>query len=151
MSAGTWHDVDDDALRTLHAGLPADSRSPAAARRIVTAWCEAQGVVPSTVADVELIVSEFVTNAVVHGSGTVQLRVERSLEHLVVTVIDASGAVVERPVKLVDPDCTTGRGLWIAGALAAHQGSYSGEEGTAVWALLPERRSPVEDAGAPGA
>lgn len=139
MSAGTWGDVNDDAVRTLQAGLPADPRSPAAARRIVTAWCAAQGVGPETAADVELIVSEFVTNAVVHGAGLVQLRVERTLDHLVVTVTDASGAVVERPVKLVDPDCTSGRGLWIAGALAAHQGSYAGDEGTAVWAMVPER------------
>jgi anti-sigma regulatory factor (Ser/Thr protein kinase) len=146
--------VDDDALPVnaaalgaLNADFPSTPRAPAAARRMVTAWCDAQGVPAETVADVELIVSEFVTNAVVHGEGPVRLSVERSMDHVVVTVVDASGAMVERPVKLVDPECTSGRGLWIAGALAAHQGSYVAEDGTAVWALVAERSVPEVPAG----
>jgi anti-sigma regulatory factor (Ser/Thr protein kinase) len=80
-----------------------------------------------------LMVSELVTNAVVHGEGPIDLRIERLGDRVRIAVTDhGTGTPVEDGMP--DSDAVHGRGLAIVARLAqrwgvrAHQGA-----GTTVW------------------
>jgi serine phosphatase RsbU (regulator of sigma subunit) len=93
---------------------------------------------PSTVRqDVELVVTELVTNAVLHTpNGDVQLRVEELPEAVRVEVEDAGHAM---PVAVRESTTAmTGRGLALVAALSRAWGVDSGSPGhKVVWAEIP--------------
>lgn len=71
---------------------------------------------------VELIVSEYVTNAVVHGDGPVKVRVSCDSEYLRIEVHDdGPGRPVRRPVS-ASSEC--GRGLEVVDGVLAPQGGW---------------------------
>lgn len=91
--------------------LPKDARAPLLARAFVRhALCE--GHSRETRDEVELLASELVTNAVVHGGSLVTMDVECETPHgITVTVSDSSSAVpVPRQPAPLDED---GRGMWL--------------------------------------
>jgi hypothetical protein len=114
--------------------LPRDPVASSLARRAVSEHL-ADVVPPDTVADVTLAVSELVANAVLHGIGEIELRVEA----------DASG--VKDGVADVG-----GRGLHIVGQLAESWGVHEGT--THVWFQIPAggagRLNEDPDLGHPG-
>jgi anti-sigma regulatory factor (Ser/Thr protein kinase) len=84
--------------------------------------------------DVELLVSELFTNAVLHGAGRVDLRMELVDSRLKVEVVDEGRGP---PVSLhAHPgvDATGGRGLLIVDTLAARWGDGHDRDGrTHMW------------------
>ncbi|MCW2607171.1 MAG: domain S-box protein [Frankiales bacterium] len=81
--------------------------------------------------DVALLVSEVATNALVHGSGDVELRV--LLEGGVVRVEVGDGSRVRPVPRSAGVDAEGGRGLALVQALAASWGTRETPTGKVVW------------------
>ncbi len=80
---------------------------------------------------VALLVSEVATNALVHGSGEVEVSVVRGDRVVRVEVSDGSSHL-PRP-RQVGPDAEGGRGLALVSALASGWGTEAREGGKVVW------------------
>ena len=115
------------------AALPAEPTSPAAARRFVmdtlTGWGLRELADPAA-----LLVSELVTNALVHGRSPVRVELSRKERVLHVEVTDLVGGWPTR--RHHGPDATTGRGLALVEALASAWGVASRADGKSVWFQL---------------
>ena len=113
--------------------LPGEASSIPRARALTTQMCELWRLPQSRQA--ELVVSELVANAVLHGHGTVSLHVREAPDRgLRIEVGDANPA----PPRRVDghPDRTGGFGLTVVGTVA--QWGWRAESmGKVVWALVP--------------
>lgn len=93
------------------------------------------------VEDIRLVVSELVTNAVVHADTRVRVRIEEVPFCVKLTVYDES---MDLPVLAlhdrVSTDAEHGRGLWVTDACSADWGTDLGRgEGKSVWALFAVR------------
>jgi len=121
----------------LQVNLPPTVQAPGIARRSIADWLE-----PAVDADqldtARLLVSELVTNAVVHGHGEIMLRATLDDNRLLVEVID-EGRGFERTVRQQDFASIGGRGLAIVDAEASRWGIHEGT--THVWFEL-ERPGP---------
>ena len=115
--------------------LPATTDSPATARKLIRSemsQCDEQAI-----AAAELMISELVTNAVVHGGTPIRIDLhhEEGADVVRTAVTDEGEG---RPVVLdpeeVDPH---GRGLIIVRSLAAEWGVAEAEAGKCVWFTLP--------------
>ncbi|GAC1435139.1 MAG: hypothetical protein NVSMB51_03930 [Solirubrobacteraceae bacterium] len=114
---------------TLPRNVEASSRARAAVRD------ELGGRVPdATLDDVLLVVSELVTNALVHGQGMIELRVELDGQSVKGEVIDEGGGF-EREMRVEGVQEVGGHGLAIVGQVAANWGVHEGT--THVWFELP--------------
>jgi anti-sigma regulatory factor (Ser/Thr protein kinase) len=89
--------------------------------------------------DLRLVVTELVTNAVVHGRGAVRLRVQHDAGAVRGEVVDEGGGF-EHELRVAGPLETTGRGLLLVERLTTRWGVHEGT--THVW---------FELGGAPGA
>ena len=86
---------------------------------------------PRILEDLHLVVSELVTNAVMHGQGPIRLRLQIEAGDVWGEVIDAGGGF-EYEVRRVGPFSTTGgRGLLIVDRLTTRWGVHEGT--THVW------------------
>ncbi|MGW2937351.1 ATP-binding protein [Streptomyces sp. NPDC001156] len=115
---------------------PEDACQPGTMRRIAARRLRACGLQPMT-DDVMLIVSELVTNAVLHSTGSlVLLEMTTEAGHLRIAVRGDAPARVE--VQNPTPDAEAGRGLRIVRALAdAHDGRWgTSDQGATTWCLL---------------
>lgn len=94
------------------------------------------GEAPPTVHTVELVVTELLTNALLHGEPPVLVRLIHLGQAIRVEVEDAAR---ELPVLGVrDPESMTGRGLAVVAALSANWGFDAGRgAGKVVWSELP--------------
>ncbi|MFI6637262.1 ATP-binding protein [Nonomuraea fuscirosea] len=115
------------------------ARLPRLARRELRAWVGDH----AALADLELITSELVTNALVHGGGA-WVRLSLEAEELGkrgywrVTVVDPGRSASVPMPRMPAPGETSGRGLWLVDELTDGcwgTGTRVGER--AVWALLP--------------
>lgn len=117
--------------------LTADEQAVAEARRRVSAAAR-RCVCGAGAETLELLVSEVVTNAVVHGradSGALEVVAWLSDDHVRVEVRDDGGGFVPRP-RALEPDEAGGWGLFLVEQLASSWGvSFSGR--TTVWFELP--------------
>ena len=86
----------------------------------------------------KLLVSELVTNAVVHGVGRIVLSIELDEDRLLIEVID-EGSGFEHTARQVPFDELSGRGLAIVEATSSRWGIHAGT--THVWAEI-ERKGP---------
>lgn len=127
--------------------LPSSPRSVAAARRFARALLAEWGL-HDLVADAVLLLSELVTNAVVHvpeGAGEVELVLRRTADQLVAQVSDAGGCLPA--CAEAGPDSEGGRGMWLVEQIAARWGHHAtgGGTGKTVWfALSLPPATPVE-------
>jgi anti-sigma regulatory factor (Ser/Thr protein kinase) len=80
----------------------------------------------------QLLTTEVVTNAVVHGAGEVAFRA-RCTDHLLRVEVGDSGAGTPEPVEPDNPRRRGGRGLSILEALAADWGIEAWDGGKTVW------------------
>ncbi|MBO1413899.1 ATP-binding protein [Streptomyces sp. FH025] len=121
-------------------------------RRLLRDVLDTMGLDPDSAC---LILSELVTNALVHGEGRPSVALELWCGKLYITVCDASG----NPLQRQDPDDSraSGRGLDIVEALSDEWGvELIGSRGKAVWAVARmmtdsqprERRSTRRDLAA---
>jgi anti-sigma regulatory factor (Ser/Thr protein kinase) len=113
-------------------------RSVALARaevgRTLTRW----GYAGDSVDSVTLVISELVTNAIIHGGGQHLIHVQLTVAagNCLVEVSDACG---EKPAVFAPgPDGEHGRGLLLVAALAADHGVRDRQEaeGKTVWARM---------------
>ena len=125
----------DDAGVVLE--LSSGANAPAIARRFVNE--HAHALDPNLKDDAELLVSEVVTNAVVHGRPAITLRVSTDPPGIGVAVHDFGGALPPPTVPArVEPGATGGRGLMIVDALASTWGVIPNDPppGKTVWFRL---------------
>lgn len=122
-------------LRTQR-GLGADVLAPRLGRALVRDTCRVWGVAEEQTEDVELVVSELVSNAVEHGRSASRLSVELCRCRsgpitLSIRVRDWSAApVAPRPLDVGSP---RGRGLLLTEALADGWGVRPHPDGKTVW------------------
>jgi len=82
----------------------------------------------------QTIVSELVTNAILHGAGPVTLRLRANDECLIIEVADVLPAPPE-PCQC-PADAEGGRGMEIVSLLSHSWGYYPERDGKVVWAFL---------------
>jgi anti-sigma regulatory factor (Ser/Thr protein kinase) len=115
----------------LRLGLGLDA--PARAREWIGGVCKRSGF--DHVSDeATLMVSELVTNAVVHARTDCMLRAENRDQGLLVEVFDRDVCAI-RPGP-GEPSAEAGRGLMIVGALATDWGVTQHATGKSVWFTL---------------
>jgi anti-sigma regulatory factor (Ser/Thr protein kinase) len=120
----------DETTREAVVRLPAAVTSPCAARRFVRDRLVDWGV-PELTDSVELMVSELVTNAIVHARSEARLVARQDGRTLRVEVEDwGDGAPVLREPG---PECPSGRGLRFVDALADAWGASATTDGKCVW------------------
>ena len=112
--------------------LPDTTRSPQLARRSVEQFSHEERLsgVGSTLA---LIVSELVTNAVVHGATPIELRLNHSDGVVTIEVSDRR-AGPQPQLRAADRSAPGGKGLGIVAALAREWGVRTTATGKVVWA-----------------
>ena len=89
----------------------------------------------SVAADAGLVVSELVSNAVMHATGPIHLAV--SVEAILrVEVLDGDNRVERVVLRRLDAGTPGGRGLQIVNTLAESWGTIPHKDGKAVWAEL---------------
>ncbi|WP_128374595.1 SpoIIE family protein phosphatase [Streptomyces cavernae] len=113
--------------------IAADPSLVAGTRRSVLAQLDDWGLSEASFV-VELVVSELVTNAIVHGSPPIVLRLLHDATTLICEVSDASGAAPHmRRAKTYDEG---GRGLLLVAQLTHRWGSRHTAEGKTIWAEI---------------
>ena len=121
----------------LQVVLPPRPRSVAVARWLLTEWCspwvEAGDLDADLVERAELLVSEVVTNGVVHGSGLVRMAARIGPQFLHVEVADEGGGMPL--VAAQRNDAEHGRGMAMVEMLSSRWGTELGVGplGKTVW------------------
>jgi anti-sigma regulatory factor (Ser/Thr protein kinase) len=119
----------------LDFALPRDPSAAAFARRELRR--RFAGGLPEPILDkLCLVVSELVTNAVVHGHGAIRLRLHVDAGEVWGEVIDAGGGF-EYALRAAGPTAPSGRGLLIVDRLTARWGVHEGT--THVWFKMGSR------------
>jgi anti-anti-sigma regulatory factor len=103
----------------------------AESRAIVQAFCARHGL-DALAGNAELVITELVVNAVVHGAAPVTARAAVLRRYLHLAVADRSPALP----RLVDPGDAGGRGLMIVEALTVAWGATPRPGGKVVWGTL---------------
>lgn len=126
------HAVVDDARARFRVGPDA----PFAARRFVAGLLACRPFAGRVSADdVQLVVSELATNAVIHAGTPFSVSVSSNESVMRIEVSDWS---VRRPiVRDGSPTAISGRGLRLVAAVAGDWGVEPGPDGKTVWAELP--------------
>jgi anti-sigma regulatory factor (Ser/Thr protein kinase) len=114
-----------------------DPASAAIVRREIAADLEARSITRDSVADVILVASELVGNAVVHCTGAEDLDVAWDLQGDDVIVRVNDGSDDQPTPRTADQSATSGRGLAIVAAIAAEWGVQRAAHGKQVWARIP--------------
>lgn len=120
-------------MNTLNTNLPRSADSVSTARHLVNDHTTTLGLQRRH--DAALMVSELVTNAVVHGVGAITLRIEAEPGAVRVEVADAGNVTV---VPSPAPGAHGGWGLRIVDQLADDWGVLDGS--TKVWFRLGQPR-----------
>lgn len=129
--AGNWPLVSAVNLDPVPAAVPCVRRHTV---RMLRAWNL------SHLADsAQLAVSELVTNALIHGTGPVTVRLRAHQASLLIEVCDSLPVPPMPGPHAVDVD--GGRGLEIVSRLSDCWGYYPKDGGKAVWALLCHSRN----------
>jgi anti-sigma regulatory factor (Ser/Thr protein kinase) len=113
--------------------LPPERSAASRARRFVRERCEHWNVPQSSIDDIELLVSELVTNAVLHARSEARVTVDRVGDRIRVTVEDHS-PVLPR-LREYGPDAVTGRGVFLVDRLSNEWGVDASKDdgGKCVW------------------
>jgi anti-sigma regulatory factor (Ser/Thr protein kinase) len=127
--------VDEQATLELVPAL----RAPRAARAFVAETLTAWHVQAEDVEAAQLVVSELVTNAVLHAPESATISLDLRLTDGAVRVLVTDGGLGE-PERRADPDpwtAETGRGVWLVDAFADRWGTEKhGRDGKTVWCEL---------------
>ena len=117
--------------------LDADPDAPARGRHAVTEVLAGWGCAKSVQEDLLLVVSELVTNAVVHGAEPIVVTLMRAPERVRVEVTDGLSDASPHNSRAA-PDAETGRGLSVVTRVACAWGwRASPGRGKTVWAEVP--------------
>ena len=111
----------------------------------VASVLEAEGLEATD--EVLLVASELVTNAVRHGDGEIEVRVDVGPRGVRLEVLDEGGVTVPEPPGVMPVNSPGGWGLHLVRALAQAWGSGFDPHGrTLVWAEVGLREVPLDDA-----
>ena len=114
--------------------LPADPRSVRDARRLARRCCHRSGLPDSIAETAELLTSELVTNAIVHGRSDTRVRITATHDLVHVEVSDDND---RRPsLQAPDDDALSGRGLSMLETSASRWGVDDADIGKVVWFTL---------------
>ncbi len=110
--------------------LPLDHTAAARARKFVAQTLESWGY-DDAIADAELLVSELVTNAILHARSPAIVNIAKEKTGLRVAVCDSSTA----PPRVRDygPSAVTGRGMLLVDRIARRWGVDMNGNGKCVW------------------
>ena len=114
-----------------------DASSAATVRREIAADLIARSIHHDSIADVVLVASELVGNAVVHAAGSGDLGVAWDVQGDAVVVRVNDGSVEQPRPRDADDSATNGRGLAIVAAIALEWGVDRADPGKQVWARVP--------------
>ncbi len=115
--------------------LPAQDRSPAAARRAVQDELIRSGL-EVLLDDALLLVTELVTNSVVHAGTDVELHVDIGAGRVRVEVVDRGAGALPIVAGVPGADREGGRGIFLLDALAQEWGTRHFAGGKSVWFTL---------------
>jgi anti-sigma regulatory factor (Ser/Thr protein kinase) len=133
---------ESEVARTQVIELDGDPDAPSRGRHAALAVLDAWGCEPGTREDLLLVVSELVTNAVVHGAEPIRVTMVRAPERVRVEVTDGAAAASPHGNPRPPTDAETGRGLSVVTRLAVAWGwRASPGRGKTVWAELPLTRA----------
>ena len=128
--------------------LPARDRSPASARRVVQTALTDAGL-EVMLDDALLLVTELVTNAVVHAGTEVELHIDIGAGRARIEVLDRGAGTLPVVTGLPDASREGGRGIFLLDAPAQEWGTRHFPGGKAIWfslgvadRILP-RRAPL--------
>jgi anti-sigma regulatory factor (Ser/Thr protein kinase) len=129
------HEVSADAVSAcVRLRLGCDPSVVAEARRAVGEF--GTGLPAAVLESARLLVTELVTNSIVHGiskgEGWIDVVIERRARCLRIEVLDPASAGSLPVLRPVDPSSTSGWGLQLVDRLAADWGVETGA-GTCVW------------------
>ncbi len=110
--------------------LPPDHTAAARARHFLGHTLRSWGL-DDAVADAELLVSELVTNAILHARSASRVKVERT--GAVVRVAVCDGSSVTPRVRDYGPNAVTGRGMFLVDRIARRWGVDVDGNGKCVW------------------
>jgi anti-sigma regulatory factor (Ser/Thr protein kinase) len=143
----------DDDVAVLVATVPEQAAPPSAdlsieddvravhqARSFTRGTLDTWALPTSLARDAILLVSEMVTNAIVHGRAPIHLRLRHAREHLLVEVDDTATAV-PRKLRPTAND-VHGRGLQLVAMMADEWGTRPIHDGKSVWCALALTRYP---------
>ena len=119
--------------------IPAEPRAVGQARRFAAETFERWGVSAEAAGDAVLLVSELVTNAVLHGREPIVLRVRQASDAVVIEVFDGATFLPRR--LRPTPDDEHGRGLQLVASLADRWGTRPLRDGKAVWCVVSLSRA----------
>lgn len=121
--------ISEAAAERVSRDLPAEPTSPGAARALVRQLLGQEQI--TLVESVELLVSELVTNAIVHAHSAPRVEVALTREVIRVTVHDDDPTLPS--ARVPDLDRPGGRGLHLVGSLASRWGASPSDGGKVVW------------------
>jgi PAS domain S-box-containing protein len=122
-------------LRCLRIQVPDENTAVRVTRDRVRQALEEWSLADQLVDDVTLVVSELVTNAIIHGYPPVNLRLSETSRQLVLEVSDSAVVLPRRQRPTAEQD--HGRGLQITSILAADWGARPTSLGKCVWCVFP--------------
>jgi anti-sigma regulatory factor (Ser/Thr protein kinase) len=126
------------ALERSDLHLPAHTTAPSAARGFVARHLREWRLQP-LVGPASLVVSELVTNSVVHAATPVEVTLSRSDGRIQVVVRDHADGTPQTPGEGVAEHTVGGRGLLLVHAVSRSWGVFPARpRGKAVWAVLDE-------------
>ncbi len=115
--------------------LPADHRSPAAARAVVRQVLAETGLV-DLLDEALLLTTELSTNGVIHAGTELDVEVIADATGITVTVSDYKGGPIEHLMRPVDQLAEHGRGLLLVDQFASSWGTTHDSNGKGVWFRL---------------
>ena len=122
--------------------LPPEAASVPEARRFASQAVAELGGTGASPNEVQLLVSELATNAVLHAGTPMRLSVLRDGDCVRIEVRDDDPNVPQVPTGMPAPTATSGRGILLLDAIASEWGVNSSEKGKTIWfQLAPD---PVE-------
>jgi anti-sigma regulatory factor (Ser/Thr protein kinase) len=120
--------------RTARLDLAHDATAPRLARRFLATVLQGWGVDDDIVDRSQLLVSELVSNAVLHGTGPVELQVTETDANVGVYRVEVSNPGHGVPaMRRTSNEELSGRGLQLVDSLARNWGSNNVDGHTCVW------------------
>lgn len=121
---------------------PADPATVPAARRLVREHLRTLGE-PGLAGDAELLVTELVSNVVLHVGGSVRVSAWLDDDGLLLEVSDDSP--VTPLLRAFSETSSTGRGMRLVHSLSAEHGVRLGERGKTVWVRVSSATAQRDD------
>jgi len=123
-----------DRARSVHRRIPAEASAVQHTREFVVSTLSGWAVPRSLAADIVLLTSELVANAVLHARPPIELRMRRTTGTVIVEVVDSAPFLPRKLRPTADDE--RGRGLQLVALLADRWGARPTADGKAVWCMF---------------